>query len=360
MKVALVTGASSGVGREVAGRLAAHGFRVFGTTRALAAAPMDTGPTLLQLDVADDASVHAAVDQVERTAGRIDVLVNNAGYALAGAVEETGESELRALFETNVFGTARMMRAVLPIMRAQRSGRIVNVGSILGLLPAPFFAYYSASKHALEGLSESIDHEVRPFGIRVVIIEPSYIRTKFAGNSKTVATELPEYQEMRRRAAVAFAEQTASGIDPGLVADAIATAATTKAPRLRYPWAGKPNYSRRSATSRLPACSIAGFAAISGSMGREPEFSYRALHQTARPGEARRDIRHAAGRLLPVQVRRALLISGARAHFAGPPTQRRDWQPSSSGSVRPAPAASAGSAAMWRQRTPGSPPSRRG
>ena len=235
MKVALVTGASSGVGREVAGRLAAHGFRVFGTTRALAAAPMDTGPTLLQLDVADDASVHAAVDQVERTAGRIDVLVNNAGYALAGAVEETGELELRALFETNVFGTARMMRAVLPIMRAQRSGRIVNVGSILGLLPAPFFAYYSASKHALEGLSESLDHEVRPFGIRVVIIEPSYIRTKFAGNSKAVATELPEYQEMRRRAAVAFAEQTASGIDPGLVADAIATAATTKAPRLRYP-----------------------------------------------------------------------------------------------------------------------------
>ena len=128
-----------------------------------------------------------------------------------------------------------MMRAVLPIMRAQRSGRIVNVGSILGLLPAPFFAYYSASKHALEGLSEFLDHEVRPFGIRVVIIEPSYIRTKFAGNSKAVATELPEYQEMRRRAAVAFAEHTANGVDPGLVADAIASAATTASPRLRYP-----------------------------------------------------------------------------------------------------------------------------
>src|SRR6476660_393167 len=130
-KVAIVTGASSGIGRATVARLAEQGFQVFGTSRKSTAAATVAGGSLLELDIKDDASVRAAIDHVQGQAGRIDVLVNNAGHALSGAVEETSDTEFRDIFETNAFGTARMMRAVLPIMRAQQSGRIVNLGSIL-------------------------------------------------------------------------------------------------------------------------------------------------------------------------------------------------------------------------------------
>ena len=234
LKVALVTGASSGIGRAVAIRFAESGFRVFGTARRGIAARLTSDVALLELDVRDDASVAAAVEHVHREAGRIDVLVNNAGYALEGAIEETSDAEFSGLFETNVFGVARMIRATLPIMRAQGSGRIINLGSILGLLPAPFLGFYSASKHALEGLSESLDHEVRSFGVRIVLIEPGYTRTELARSRTTAATELPDYLAMRRRVSDAFAEHTVNGIDPKLVADAIFNAATALRPRLRY------------------------------------------------------------------------------------------------------------------------------
>jgi NAD(P)-dependent dehydrogenase (short-subunit alcohol dehydrogenase family) len=233
-KVAIVTGASSGIGRATVARLAEQGFQVFGTSRKRTAAATVAGGSLLELDIKDDASVRAAIDHVQGQAGRIDVLVNNAGHALSGAVEETSDTEFRDIFETNAFGTARMMRAVLPIMRAQQSGRIVNLGSILGLLPAPLFAFYSASKHAIEGLSESLDHEVRPFGIRIVLIEPNYTRTDLTHNSKVAAMALPAYATMRRLAVKAFADNTANGDAPQLVADAIVRAATTPKPRLRY------------------------------------------------------------------------------------------------------------------------------
>jgi NAD(P)-dependent dehydrogenase (short-subunit alcohol dehydrogenase family) len=178
--------------------------------------------------------MRTAVDRVVAEAGRIDVLVNNAGYVLTGAVEETSDAEIRALFETNVFGVARVIRASLPTMRERGGGRIINVGSILGVMPAPFLGFYSAGKHALEGLSESLDHEVRPFGIRVALIEPSYTRTELTRNSKTVAVDASEYAVVRQRASAAFAGNTAVGIDPALVADAILKAATVATPRLRY------------------------------------------------------------------------------------------------------------------------------
>jgi NAD(P)-dependent dehydrogenase (short-subunit alcohol dehydrogenase family) len=172
-KVVLITGASSGIGRATAELLTSRGYRVFGTARNPDTVVPLQGVELLPLDVRDDGSVQAGVETALSRGGRIDVLVNNAGYAVVGAIEETSPSEAQALFDTNVFGVLRMVRAVLPAMRRQGSGTIVNTSSVLGFLPGPFMGLYASSKHALEGLSESLDHEVRGFGIRVVLVEPT-------------------------------------------------------------------------------------------------------------------------------------------------------------------------------------------
>src|SRR5262245_50464307 len=159
-RIVLITGASSGIGRATAELLAARGYRVFGGVRAAATTRPLADVELVPLDVRDDASVKACVDEVRSRAGRIDVLVNNAGVNLVGAVEETSISQAQALFDTNVIGILRMIKAVLSGMRHQGSGKIVNIGSILGLIPAPFMGVYASTKHAVEGLSESLDHEV--------------------------------------------------------------------------------------------------------------------------------------------------------------------------------------------------------
>jgi NAD(P)-dependent dehydrogenase (short-subunit alcohol dehydrogenase family) len=172
-KVVLVTGASSGIGSATAEHLVNRGYRVFGTTRSPQKAATSSGVTLLPLDVTIEESVSRAVQAVLDAAGRIDVLVNNAGLGVFGAFEETSIEQAQALFDTNVFGIIRTTQAVLPHMRARRSGLIVNVSSVQGFIPAPYSAIYSSTKHALEGLSESLDHEVRQFGIRVVLVEPA-------------------------------------------------------------------------------------------------------------------------------------------------------------------------------------------
>src|SRR5688572_16880370 len=174
--VALVTGASSGIGRATAKALQNAGFRVFGTSRRAAAESSD-GVTMLACDVTDDASVAKLVDEVLAKAGRIDLLVNNAGIGLLGGAEESSIAQAQALFDVNVFGVLRVTNAVLPTMRRQASGRIINMSSVMGLIPAPYLALYSSTKHALEGYSESLDHELRAFGIRVVLVEPAYTRT---------------------------------------------------------------------------------------------------------------------------------------------------------------------------------------
>ena len=171
--VALVTGASSGIGQASALALAGAGFEVVGTSRDTSrVAPLD-GVTFLDLDVASDASAAAAVRQVVERFGRIDVLVNNAGVGLTGAAEETSVAQAQAVFDVNVFGVMRMVREVLPHMRARRRGRIVNLSSVQGFIPAPYMAVYGASKHAIEGYSESLDHEVREYGVRAVLVEPA-------------------------------------------------------------------------------------------------------------------------------------------------------------------------------------------
>src|SRR5947208_4849971 len=179
--IALVTGASSGIGLVTAQALRRDGYRVFGTSRK----PMpDTADrvTMLICDVTNEDSVQSVVEQVVSRAGRIDVLVNNAGIGLLGGAEESSTAQAQALFDVNVFGVIRMTNAVLPAMRRQRNGRIVNLSSVLGLIPAPYSALYSSTKHAIEGYSESLDHELRTLGIRVVLVEPAYTRTSFGEN----------------------------------------------------------------------------------------------------------------------------------------------------------------------------------
>jgi short-subunit dehydrogenase len=179
--VALVTGASSGIGNATAKALQNAGFRVFGTSRRAASERPD-GVTMLTCDVTDDVSVAKLVDDVLAQVGRIDLLVNNAGMGLLGGAEESSMVQARSLFDVNVFGVFRVTNAVLPTMRHQGKGRIVNLSSVQGFIPAPYFALYSSTKHAVEGYSESLDHELRPFGIRVVLVEPAYTRTSFEDN----------------------------------------------------------------------------------------------------------------------------------------------------------------------------------
>jgi NAD(P)-dependent dehydrogenase (short-subunit alcohol dehydrogenase family) len=232
--VALVTGVSSGIGRASALELARHGFRVFGTVRGAAPdLPQEIEPVVM--DVRDDGSVARAVSEIVSRAGRIDALVNNAGSSIVGAVEETGTEQAQGLFDVNFFGAVRVTRAVLPTMRQQRRGRIIFVSSVAGFLPAPFMGFYAASKHALEGYSESLDHEVRTLGIRSLLVEPTYMKTRIGQNSSRAAASIGDYAKVRERAEAGIAAAVDAGEDPALVAQAVHRAITTPRPRLRYP-----------------------------------------------------------------------------------------------------------------------------
>lgn len=181
-RVVLITGASSGFGQLLGQALSEKGYRVFGTSRNPAWSTPASGMTMLALDVRDGASVTACVQSVLSTSARLDVLVNNARYVHEGPLEEVSLEELKAVFETNFFGAVRMVNAVLPAMRRDRSGHIIHVSSLAGLLPLPFWGAYSASKCALEGYSESLRHELKPLGIHVSLVEPSFYKTRLASN----------------------------------------------------------------------------------------------------------------------------------------------------------------------------------
>lgn len=234
-KVALVTGASSGIGEATATRLAAAGYAVYGTSRR-GAASGKRAFEMLALDVTSDASVQAVVSEVLRRAGRIDLLVNNAGLGvgLAGD-EESSVAQAQAIFDTNFFGTVRMTRAVVPHMRRQAAGRILNMGSGLGIAPMPYMAIYSASKHALEGYSESLDHELRTRGIRVAVIEPYITKTPFDANLLEPDAKLDEYQATRAALNQRYLEVVAAGDAPEAVAEVVLKAARAARPKLRYP-----------------------------------------------------------------------------------------------------------------------------
>ncbi len=237
MSIALVTGASTGIGRTTAEALARKGYRVFGASRRI----REDGPAGVEMvacDVTDQTSVDALVAHVLAAAGRIDLVINNAGLGLVGGAEKSSIDQVRALFDVNLFGVMRVVNAVLPSMRERGAGRIINLSSALGLAPGPFLAHYSATKHALEGYSEALDHEVRGFGVRVLLIEPAYTRTSMESNSLEADAPKVAYAELRSRMLARNAEALANGDDPAVVARTILRAARDRKPSLRYP-AGK-------------------------------------------------------------------------------------------------------------------------
>jgi NAD(P)-dependent dehydrogenase (short-subunit alcohol dehydrogenase family) len=233
-KVALVTGASSGIGQAAAERLTEAGYKVFGTSRR--AVPPGQRPfDMLTLDVTSARSVEAAVKEVIERAGRIDVLVNNAGFGVAPAgAEESSIEQAQSIFDTNFFGIVRMTRAVVPHMRRQGGGRIINIGSVLGFLPMPYGALYAATKHAIEGYSESLDHELRTRGIRVSIIEPAYTKTPFDANFLEPDATLDEYRAVRAAVSKRVKEIMATADQPRVVADVVLRVASAVRPKARY------------------------------------------------------------------------------------------------------------------------------
>jgi NAD(P)-dependent dehydrogenase (short-subunit alcohol dehydrogenase family) len=244
-KTALVTGASSGIGEATVRALLADGCKVFAAARRLdKMAPLGAaGATLLSLDLTDDASIVAAVEAIKATTGRLDVLVNNAGYGSYGALEDVPLAEARRQCEVNLFGLARLCQLALPMMRAQKSGRIVNVTSIGGQFGEPFGAWYHATKFAVEGLSDCLRMETAPFGIDVIVIEPGAIRTEWSGiasdglTRRSGATAYAPYA--RRHAKLidsAYASRLPSG--PEVVARTIAKAVRAARPRTRYATGG--------------------------------------------------------------------------------------------------------------------------
>jgi short-subunit dehydrogenase len=234
-KTTLVTGVSSGIGREIAQLLAERGARVFGTVRDPQSANPIRGVEIIRLEVTDDFSVNEAVQSIVQKAGPVQFLVNNAGYAAFGALEETSMEEVRQQFETNFFGVLRVTNAILPSMRQNGQGRIVNISSVVGFLPAPYMGIYAASKHALEGYTETLDHEVRRFGVRALLVQPAYTKSKISGNTRYARVALEVYADERKRLNDLVEQSIEHGDDPRIVADAVCHALTAKSPRLRYP-----------------------------------------------------------------------------------------------------------------------------
>jgi NAD(P)-dependent dehydrogenase (short-subunit alcohol dehydrogenase family) len=231
--VAIVTGVSGGIGEATAAALRTAGYRVFGTFRRPPATRLP-GVEYLACDVTSEESVRAAVGEVLQQTARIDLLVNNAGVGLIAGAEESSLEQAKSLFDVNLFGVIRLTNAVLPTMRRQGAGRIVNISSVMGLIPAPFMALYAASKHALEGYSESLDHEIRSSGIRVVLVEPAYTRTAFEGNVYRADQELGLYQSARTNAEGVMRDAMKVADSPELVASAVVKAAREANPHRRY------------------------------------------------------------------------------------------------------------------------------
>jgi NAD(P)-dependent dehydrogenase (short-subunit alcohol dehydrogenase family) len=241
-KVVLITGASSGIGEDAALRFLAAGFTVYGVARRVERMQhlTESGVHVFSMDVTDDSSIVAGVERIVAAHGRIDVLVNNAGYGSYGAVEDVALDEARRQFEVNLFGLARLSQLVIPHMRAQGSGRIINIASIAGKIYTPLAGWYHATKFAVEGLSDAMRVELAPHGIDVVLIEPGPIRTEWnAGARDTLVSSSAggAFAAQARRAAAILKTADAPGIgsEPDVVGKKILKAATTRFPAPRYP-----------------------------------------------------------------------------------------------------------------------------
>jgi NAD(P)-dependent dehydrogenase (short-subunit alcohol dehydrogenase family) len=244
-KVAVVTGSSSGIGYEISLMLSRNGFLTYATMRNLnksenikSVASEENLPIRInQLDVTDDVSVRDAVQAILSETGRIDVLVNNAGYVLNGAFEDLAMDEIKRQYDTNVFGLIRTTQAVLPIMRRQKSGIILNISSGAGRFGYPGQSAYISTKFAVEGLSESMSYELEPFGIKVVVVEPGVIRTNIV-NGMVIAKKSQDpnspYLQIIQKMATVLENMMENGSPPDLVAKVVLNAVTNESPKLRY------------------------------------------------------------------------------------------------------------------------------
>jgi NAD(P)-dependent dehydrogenase (short-subunit alcohol dehydrogenase family) len=248
--VVLITGASSGIGRACAAHLHRRGYCVYGTSRD--PARHDTPFPLIAMDVTDEAAVERGVRWIVEQAGRLDVVVNNAGWGLAGAVEQTSVTEARAQMDVNFYGVLRVCRAALPVMRAQGDGLIVNVSSMAGLVGLPFQAMYSASKFAVEGLTEALRVEVCPFGVRVVLIEPGDFMTGFRREWTGETAEDDVYRERAERSLAIMEADERSGGPPGQVARLLERIIRARRPRVRYTAGGVPQRTMAALRRLLP------------------------------------------------------------------------------------------------------------
>lgn len=228
--VAIVTGATAGIGLATANLLKKEGYAVYGTSRR----PESNSQNGIAM-LACDESVSSVIEEVLRRSGRIDLLVNNAGFGLIAGAEESSIEQAKSVFDVNVFGVMRMTNHVLPIMRHQGNGRVINISSVVGFLPAPYYAIYGATKHAIDGYSQALDHEVRGFGIRVISIEPAFTRTSFENNLVAPDQPLAIYDSARKAMIDTSRQQVEKGDEPEVVAEVVLKAAKAAKPRLRYP-----------------------------------------------------------------------------------------------------------------------------
>jgi NAD(P)-dependent dehydrogenase (short-subunit alcohol dehydrogenase family) len=233
-RVVLITGASSGFGRETARMLLGRGFKVYGTSRNPSVRPQEPGVGMIALDVDSDNSVQSGVKELLDETGRLDVLVNNAGYVLTGGAEETLIEEAKAQFETDFFGQVRMVKSVLPTMRKQGSGQIINISSLAAILPVPFEGHYAAAKAALLAWSEALRHEVKSLGIKVSVVEPGFFRTNLGNTRRVAKYPIRDYDELRIRATAAFDDDLENGADPRVMGETVHRIITSKNPKLEY------------------------------------------------------------------------------------------------------------------------------
>ena len=233
-RVVLITGASTGIGRSIADYLARHRFNVFGTSRTPEAHKPPSDWNFVQLDVCSDESVERCIQDILNRAGRLDVLINNAGYALDGALEEATLEQVKNQFETNYFGAIRTIKAVLPAMRAQSRGYIINISSGNASVRLPFMGHYTAAKCALEGFSEVLRQEVRPFGIHVSVVEPDFMASNISETIQLGKDLHEQYEPWRTRWIDAYRREVRNGADPMIIARCILRILTSKNPRFMY------------------------------------------------------------------------------------------------------------------------------
>lgn len=239
-KVILITGASSGLGKTTASYLARKGHKVIGTSRTAPSideidlSQQPSYPLLVNMDITDPTTIQNTVSFLHHHFNRIDVLINNAGYGISGPIEETSISDAQSLFNTNFFGTLRVIKDVLPLMRKQQSGLIINISSIGGILGLPFQGVYSASKFAVEGMTEALRMEVSSFGINVVLVEPGDFHTGFTDHRKKILNSSSSYAKAEKRTTHIFEHDEQNGADPIQLASLIERIIRSTHPKCRY------------------------------------------------------------------------------------------------------------------------------